>query len=63
MAAPTAELVDLGALPILYRNGLRIAGAVLAVLGIGTAMGAQRAMGASWRDDVEPAARTVLVTR
>ncbi|MFI7236683.1 methyltransferase family protein [Streptomyces cyaneofuscatus] len=34
---------------------------VLAVLGIAAVIGAQSAMGASWRDDVDPAERTTLI--
>ncbi|MEU0042931.1 methyltransferase family protein [Streptomyces werraensis] len=62
VAAPVAELLGLHALPALGMPGLRAAGAVLAALGIGAVIGAQNAMGASWRDDVDPTERTTLVT-
>ncbi|MEU0108432.1 isoprenylcysteine carboxylmethyltransferase family protein [Streptomyces sp. NPDC006251] len=62
VAAPVAELAGLGALPVLDWPGLRVAGAVLAVLGIVAVIGAQNTMGASWRNDVDPTERTDLVT-
>jgi protein-S-isoprenylcysteine O-methyltransferase Ste14/putative flippase GtrA len=46
----------------LDRGPVRAAGAVLAILGIAVTLAAQLAMGASWRADVDPDARTALVT-
>ncbi|ALO08217.1 isoprenylcysteine carboxylmethyltransferase family protein [Streptomyces goshikiensis] len=62
VAAPVAELLGLPAAPVLDQPGLRASGAVLAALGIAAVVGAQNAMGASWRDDVDPAERTALIT-
>ncbi|MDT9692970.1 isoprenylcysteine carboxylmethyltransferase family protein [Streptomyces sp. P9(2023)] len=50
------------AVPVLDQPGLRAVGAVIAVLGIAAVIGAQNAMGASWRNDVDPTERTALVT-
>jgi protein-S-isoprenylcysteine O-methyltransferase Ste14 len=62
VAAPLAELAGLDPIPLLDRTLARVAGAVLAVLGIAATLAAQLAMGSSWRPDVDPAARTALVT-
>ena len=62
VAAPLAELAGLDPIPLLDRTPVRVAGAVLAVLGIAATLAAQLAMGSSWRPDVDPAARTALVT-
>jgi protein-S-isoprenylcysteine O-methyltransferase Ste14 len=62
VAAPLAELAGLEPIGALDRVPVRAAGAVLAVLGIAVTLAAQLAMGASWRPDVDPDARTDLVT-
>jgi protein-S-isoprenylcysteine O-methyltransferase Ste14 len=62
VAAPLAELAGLEPIGVLDRSPVRAAGAVLAVLGIAVTLAAQLAMGASWRPDVDPDARTALVT-
>ena len=62
VAAPLAELAGLDPVPLLGRTLVRAAGAVLAGLGIAATFAAQLAMGASWRADVDPDARTPLVT-
>jgi protein-S-isoprenylcysteine O-methyltransferase Ste14 len=62
VAAPLAELAGLEPIGALDRSPVRAAGAVLAVLGIAATLAAQLAMGASWRPDVDPDARTALVT-
>jgi protein-S-isoprenylcysteine O-methyltransferase Ste14 len=62
VAAPLAELAGLPPISRLDRTPVRAAGAVLAVLGIAVTLAAQLAMGASWRPDVDPDARTALVT-
>ena len=62
VAAPLAELAGLEPIAILDRSPVRAAGVVLAVLGIAATLAAQLAMGASWRPDVDPDARTALVT-
>jgi protein-S-isoprenylcysteine O-methyltransferase Ste14 len=62
VAAPLAELAGLPPISGLDRTPVRAAGAVLAVLGIAVTLAAQLAMGASWRPDVDPDARTALVT-
>jgi protein-S-isoprenylcysteine O-methyltransferase Ste14 len=61
VAAPLAELAGLEPVAILDRNPVRAAGVVLAILGIAATLAAQLAMGASWRPDVDPDARTALV--
>ncbi|MCX5302832.1 isoprenylcysteine carboxylmethyltransferase family protein [Streptomyces sp. NBC_00160] len=63
IATPVAELVGvLDAVPVLDRPALHAAGAVLALAGIGAVILAQNAMGASWRNDVDPTERTALIT-
>jgi protein-S-isoprenylcysteine O-methyltransferase Ste14 len=62
VAAPLAELAGLDPITILDRTPIRTAGIVLVVLGIAATFAAQLAMGASWRPDVDPDARTALVT-
>jgi protein-S-isoprenylcysteine O-methyltransferase Ste14 len=62
VAAPLAELAGLQPITILDRTPVRTAGAVLVVVGIAATVVAQLAMGASWRPDVDPKARTALVT-
>jgi hypothetical protein len=49
VAAPLAELAGLDLIPLLDRTPARVAGAVLAVLGIAATLAAQLAMGSSWR--------------
>jgi len=62
VAAPLAELAGLEPIGVLDPSPVRTAGAVLAVVGIAATLAAQLAMGASWRPDVDPDARTALVT-
>lgn len=62
VAAPLAELAGLQPITILDRTTVRTAGAVLVVVGIAATVVAQLAMGASWRPNVDPKARTALVT-
>ena len=61
--APVADLTGLLE-PVgwLHRNGVQIAGAVLAGLGVLGTLAAQLAMGDSWRVGVDPGERTALVT-
>ena len=59
---PIAELAGLSALPFLDSASVRVVGLVLAILGIVATIGAQAAMGPSWRGDVDPEAQTALVT-
>jgi protein-S-isoprenylcysteine O-methyltransferase Ste14 len=61
-AAPIAELAGLEPISVLDHPAVRWAGAGLVVAGILATLGAQQAMGASWRGDVDPDARTPLVT-
>jgi protein-S-isoprenylcysteine O-methyltransferase Ste14 len=60
--APIADLAGLPPLPLLDRPPLRLAGAGVALVGILGAAHAQAALGPSWRGDVDPEARTALVT-
>jgi protein-S-isoprenylcysteine O-methyltransferase Ste14 len=62
-AAPVLELTD-GVAPIaaLDATGVHVAGLVLYALGLGVCVGAQLAMGASWRIGVDESERTELVT-
>ena len=62
VAAPLAELAGLPAFPLLDQPVVRWAGVALVVLGIAVTTGSQIAMGGSWRADVDPDARTQLVT-
>jgi protein-S-isoprenylcysteine O-methyltransferase Ste14 len=62
VAAPLAELGGLQPITVLDRIPVRVAGVVLAVVGIAATLAAQLAMGASWRPDVDPDVRTALVT-
>jgi protein-S-isoprenylcysteine O-methyltransferase Ste14 len=62
VAAPLAELAGLDPISILNRTPVRVGGVVLVVLGIAATLVAQLAMGGSWRPDVDPDARTALVT-
>jgi protein-S-isoprenylcysteine O-methyltransferase Ste14 len=61
-AAPVAELLGIRPVGILDHAPVRFAGLVLALTGIAAAFSAQMAMGESWRGDVDPQARTPLVT-
>lgn len=61
-AGPLAELAGLAPFAILDRTPIRSTGLVLALLGIGGTLGAQLAMGDSWRPDVDPNAHEALVT-
>lgn len=60
--APIAELIGLPPLPILDRPAVRLGGLVVTLAGIAGTVVSQEAMGASWRGDVDPEARTPLVT-
>ena len=60
--APIAAIAGLPASEPFDRPEVRLAGVVLVVLGIGLTLIAQESMGASWRADVDPDARTPLVT-
>lgn len=62
MLAPIAELLGLPPLDILGQPLVRLGGVVVALAGIAGTVAAQAAMGASWRGDVDPEARTALVT-
>lgn len=62
VAAPVAELVGFAPIAVLDHSFVRYAGLVIAVVGIVGTLGAQQAMGASWRPDIDPSARTPLVT-
>ena len=62
VAAPLAELAGLAPIPFLDQPALRAAGVGLFVLGLAGTVIAQVAMGESWRPDVDPDARTSLVT-
>jgi protein-S-isoprenylcysteine O-methyltransferase Ste14 len=62
VAAPMAELVGLRPVALLDHAPLRLGGVALMVVGVAGTLVSQRAMGASWRPDVDPQARTALVT-
>jgi protein-S-isoprenylcysteine O-methyltransferase Ste14 len=61
-AAPIAELASLAPIALIDHAVLRFAGVPLVLLGIAGTLIAQSAMGDSWRGDVDPNARTPLVT-
>jgi protein-S-isoprenylcysteine O-methyltransferase Ste14 len=61
-AAPIGELAGLPAVSWLDTAIVDAIGVALAVAGIGATVAAQWAMGESWRGDVDPDARTPLVT-
>ena len=61
-AAPVAELLGLPAIEALDSAPIRIGGLILAIVGILGTVGAQAAMGESWRPDVMPDETTALVT-
>jgi protein-S-isoprenylcysteine O-methyltransferase Ste14 len=62
VGAPLAELGGLAPIPPLDAPALRIAGLGPFLLGVAGTVIAQMAMGESWRGDVDPDARTPLVT-
>ena len=62
ITAPLAELAGLQAFAPLDRPLLRWGGVVLVFIGIAITIRSQAAMGGSWRADVDPDARTDLVT-
>ena len=62
VTGPLAALAGLGAFPPLDRPGVRLVAIGLVVIGISVTLLAQAAMGDSWRADVDPDARTMLVT-
>ena len=61
-AAPIAEMLGLAPIGVLDRPPVRYGGLALAIVGIISSFAAQLAMGESWRGDVDPDARTPLVT-
>lgn len=61
-AAPVAELNGLPPIPLLDNPVLRAIGILIVVAGVVVTLVAQWAMGDSWRGDVDPDARTALVT-
>ena len=63
VAAPIAGLAGLSPLSVLDMGGIRVAGVVIAVIGILATVAAQWQMGESWRIGVDPTERTGLVTR
>jgi protein-S-isoprenylcysteine O-methyltransferase Ste14 len=62
VAAPLSELAGLAAFPPLDQPLVRWAGVIFVLAGIAITVGSQIAMGGSWRADVDPDARTELVT-
>jgi protein-S-isoprenylcysteine O-methyltransferase Ste14 len=62
IAAPITDLLGLQPIGALDVTALRLFGLALAFVGIVGAFAAQSAMGASWRGDVDPDARTELIT-
>src|SRR5262249_32677521 len=61
-AAPVAELAGLASVAVLDLPLVRFAGVALVVLGIAGTLAGQWAMGDAWRPDVDPDARSALVT-
>lgn len=61
-SAPVAELAGLAPVAVLDLPLVQFAGAALVVLGIAGTLAGQSAMGDSWRPDVDPDARSALVT-
>jgi protein-S-isoprenylcysteine O-methyltransferase Ste14 len=62
-AAPALQLADaLAPLEVLDSTGVRVAGLALYALGLAGCVGAQLAMGASWRIGVDDSEPTELVT-
>jgi len=62
IAAPLAELAGLAPFGPLDQPLVRWAGVALVIVGIVITVGSQLAMGRSWRADVDPDARSPLVT-
>jgi protein-S-isoprenylcysteine O-methyltransferase Ste14 len=62
VASAVADLLGLSRVPVLVHPAVQTAGTVLAVLGIAATLGAQLAMGTSWRVGVDEDERTELVT-
>jgi protein-S-isoprenylcysteine O-methyltransferase Ste14 len=62
IAAPIAELAGLQPIAILDQMAGRFVGVGLVVVGVAATLAAQWSMGDSWRGDVDPDARTALVT-
>jgi len=62
IAAPLAELAGLQPFAALDQPLVRWGGVVLVFVGMAITIGSQMAMGGSWRADVDPEARTELVT-
>lgn len=62
-AGPAGALAGLDPVALLDHAAVQVAGAVLAMAGIGATLLAQTSMGASWRIGVDEAERTALVTR
>jgi protein-S-isoprenylcysteine O-methyltransferase Ste14 len=62
VAAPLADLAGLDPIALLDKPALRAVGLAVAVVGVALTLGAQLAMGDSWRVGVDPAERTALVT-
>lgn len=61
-AGPVAALAGMPNLPPLDHPAVAAAGLVITVAGAAATLGAQSAMGASWRVGVDPGERTALVT-
>jgi protein-S-isoprenylcysteine O-methyltransferase Ste14 len=61
-AAPVAELAGFAPISFLDHLAVRYAGLAIALVGIAGTLAAQSAMGVSWRPDVDPNARSPLVT-
>jgi protein-S-isoprenylcysteine O-methyltransferase Ste14 len=62
IAAPLAELAGLAPFEPLDQPLVRWGGVALAIVGVVVTIGSQLAMGRSWRADVDPDARSPLVT-
>ena len=62
IAAPLAAIAGLGPIPTLDGLQIQVAGIVVAIVGFVVTVASQLAMGDAWRGDVDPDARTELVT-
>ena len=62
LAAPIAALAGLDDVGALDVGALHVAGLIVTIIGIVLTVGAQLAMGSSWRIGVDPSERTGLVT-
>lgn len=62
LAVPLAALAGLEPVGALDHAGVAVAGVVLVVIGVAGTLAGQVSMGDSWRADVDPDARTELVT-